>query len=138
MFFSGREMKRSMMNMEKRVLAVLCLFVCVAGAFMGKTVVSEAGSKQQAERELYHEMEMEYLKETMEILSESGYSYSGVNLTKVIDEEGRRTYTVRIHNRKIDALNDEKKEELLNELRSVYFADEQCEFHHEFFTAENK
>lgn len=129
-------MKRGMMNMKSRFLTILFLLLCVIGFFTAKTIVIEAESKQHKERELYHEMEMEYLKETREILNDAGYANSGVNLTKIIDEEGRRTYTVRIHNRRIDALKDTEKEELMNKLKSVCFADGQCEFQHEFFSIE--
>lgn len=123
-----------MRNMRNRLLTLLFLLISVLGFFTVKTIELRAQSRQQAERKLYHEMEAEYLKETKEILSEAGYKNSGVNMTKIIDEEGRRTYTVRIHNRRIDALKDAEKEELMNELRSVCFADGQCEFKHEFFS----
>lgn len=123
-----------MRNMRNRFLTLLFLLICVPGFFTVKTIELRAQSRQQAERKLYHEMETEYLKGTKEILSEAGYKNSGVNMTKIIDEEGRRTYTVRIHNRRIDALKDAEKEELMNELRSVCFADGQCEFKHEFFS----
>lgn len=123
-----------MRNMRNRFLTLLFLLICVLGFFTVKTIELRAQSGQQAERKLYHEMEAEYLKETKEILSEAGYKNSGVNMTKIIDEEGMRTYTVRIHNRRIDALKDAEKEELMNELRSVCFADGQCEFKHEFFS----
>lgn len=124
---------RNMRDMRNRLLTLLFLLISVLGFFTVKTIELRAQSRQQAERKLYHEMEAEYLKETKEILSEAGYKNSGVNMTKIIDEEGRRTYTVRIHNRRIDALKDAEKEELMNELRSVCFADGQCEFKHEFF-----
>lgn len=124
-----------MMSKINRILVILLGVMCVMGFFTAKTMVSAAESREQAEKEFYHEMEMEYLKETRKILSESGYLGSGVNLTKIIDEEGRRTYSVKIHNRRINALNDTEKEELLNALRSVSFADGQSEFHHEFITA---
>ena len=121
--------------MSKRFLMILFGLMCVLVFFTAKTMVIVAESKQQAEKEFYHEMEMEYLRETKEILSESGYSNSGVNLTKIIDEDGRRTYSVKIHNRRINALNETEKEELMNELKSVEFADEQSEFYHEFIVA---
>ena len=122
--------------MRNRFLTMLILLMSVIGFFTAKTIEIRAESRQQAERKLYHEMEMEYLKETEKILSEAGYANSGVNLTKIIDGEGRRTYTVKIHNRRINALKDTEKEELMDELRSVCFADGQCEFKHEFFAVE--
>lgn len=122
--------------MKKRFSEIIFLLVFVLVIFMKKTVVSVADSRIQAEKEFYHKIESEYLKETRETLKESGYINSGVNLTKVIDEEGRRTYTVRIHNRRINALEETEREELLDTLRGICFADEQCEFYHEFITIE--
>lgn len=125
----------SMRNRTNRFLTILFGLMCVIGFFTAKTMVIMAESGQQAEKEFYHEMEMEYLNKTREILSESGYSNSGVNMTKIIDEDGSRTYSVKIHNRRINALEDTEKEELLNALRNINFADGQSEFHHEFITA---
>lgn len=125
-----------MRNRESGFWAVIFLLVCVAGFFMERTVISQAGSVQRAEKEMYRQMEREYLEETEKILEKSGFFNSGVNMTKTIDEEGERTYFLQIHNGRINALGKEEKDELLIKLKGVVFGDEACEFHHEFISAD--
>lgn len=112
------------------------LLVCVTGVLVKGTVVSQAKSRIQGEKEAYHEMEKAYIRETREILKKEGFENSGVNLTKVIDEEGKRTYTMVVHNGKINRLSTEEKEELEELLESIAFEDETCDFYHEFLVQE--
>ena len=123
--------------MEKKFWAAVCLLICVTGLFTGKTLVSEAGSGQRTERELYRQMEKDYLRETGFVLEEAGFANSGMNLTKIVDGEGKRTYFMKIHNGRINALSGEEKEKLMIRLKSVSFADGQCEFYHEFFSTDS-
>lgn len=122
---------------KKRVWAAVFLLICAVVFFTGKTLVSEAGSGQRAERELYHQMEKAYVKETRQALEEAGFVNSGVNLTKVIDQKGERIYFMKIHNGRINALKEPEKEELLAKLKGVNFADAECEFYHEFISADD-
>lgn len=118
--------------MRKGFWIVTLVLVIISAFFMGETAISQSKSKLKAGSSAYHEMEKEYLKSTRKLLREKGYENSGVNLTKTIDEEGNRTYTVKIHNSKINALEKEEKEALLEALEEVPFADEACGFSHEF------
>lgn len=116
----------------KGFLTAVIFLLCVTGFLVKGTVISQAKSRIQGENEAYHEMEKAYIRETREVLKNEGFENSGVNLTKVIDEEGNRTYTMVVHNSKISRLNEEEQEELAELLKSIEFADETCEFYHEF------
>ncbi len=124
--------------MRKSFWTAAVLLIVITVFFMGETVESQAKSKLKAESSIYHEMEKEYLKNTRTILKEKGYENSGINMTKTIDEEGNRTYTVKIHNSKINALGEAEKESLLECLKSLQFADEECGFYHEFLVVSNE
>lgn len=117
---------------KKGFWTAVILLLCVAGFLVKGTVVSQAKSRIQEENETYHEMEKDYIRKTREVLEEEGFENSGVNLTKVIDGEGNRTYTMVVHNSKINRLEAEEKEELETVLKSIEFADENCDFYHEF------
>ncbi len=121
--------------MKKSFLAVLILLMCITGVFIKGTVVSQAKSKIQEENKIYHEMEKTYIKEVKAVLEEAGFENSGVNLTKVIDENGGRAYTLLIHNSRINKLESEEKEALLLKLEGICFGDETCVIYHEFLVA---
>ncbi len=118
--------------MRKGFWGLTFLLILLTVFFFGETVESKEKSKLQAESKVYHEMEKEYLKSTRELLEKYGYKNSGVNMTKIIDEKGKRTYTVKIHNSKINALKETEKNELMESLQTIRFADEDCDFYHEF------
>ena len=75
---------------------------------------------ERREREKYYrEIEAEYVKEVRFFLNEEGYSNSGVTMTKVIDEEENRSYTMTIHHRGIGNLQQEEQEQLQEELLQI-------------------
>ncbi len=117
-------MKKSVVVM----IGLLCVIIfCTKG-----TLQSRAEGKEEAQRQQYHEMEKRYLEATREVLEAEGIKNSGVNLTKTIDGEGNRVYTMTIHNSKINRMDEEEKASLLVALQTVKFEDETCEIFHEF------
>lgn len=117
---------------KKGFLTVVIVLLCVTGFLIKGTIVSQAKSRIQQENEAYHEMEKDYIRKTREVLKENGFENSGVNLTKVIDAEGKRTYTMAVHNSKINRLSDSEKKELEILLKNIEFADKNCDICHEF------
>lgn len=124
--------------MRKNFWETALLLVIIAAFLMGGTLEIQAETKRKAESQAYHEMEKDYLRHTREVLKEKGFADSGVNLTKIIDESGKRTYTVKIHNSKINALEEEEKDNLLKSLKNVKFADEESIICHEFLVVSNE
>lgn len=80
----------------------------------------------------YNDLEQTLVTDTRRYLAKAGYENSGVNLTRVVDEEGVRSHTLTIHHRRIDNMEEEQREELRRELDSLTFASEKCIFCHEF------
>lgn len=117
--------------MVATMVLVLIIACCVAG-----TVYSRNGISRAEEESFYMEKEQELLRETRSYLSAKGYDNSGVNITRVLNEEGVREYTITIHHGRIDKMEEEKRAELAGELTNLTFSAENCSFSHEFLVLE--
>ncbi len=108
---------------------VLTLFVvcCCAG-----TVKSRTNLSVQETEGYYQEKEKGLVKEVKEFLNGQGFVHSGVMLTRVIDADGSREYILTVHHGKIDRLDEEGRQLLMNELEEIVFEDGNCTFRHEF------
>ena len=67
------------------------------------------------------------------LLSERGFANSGVMLTRVIDENGSRQYTLTVHHGRISKMSDEDRQFLMAELEQIVFEDDNSIFFHKFF-----
>lgn len=112
--------------------AAVSILICIIAFFARGTMVSRAQTRNALEAGTYHEMERQYIKEMKEFLKEAGYENSGVNLTKVTDIDGSRSYQIKIHHPRIDKLKDTEREGLLEELNRMQFVEE-ASVEHEFF-----
>ena len=128
------ERSLSMRKVRENVLfgfATVCLIL--AAAFLAVGTVKSQSSLQMRELEQYYlERERELLKATRAYLEEEGYENSGVTLTRVVEENGTRSYTVTIHHAKIDWMDSGAREELKKALSRLTFSDGNCSFSHEF------
>ena len=79
-------------------------------------------------------MEAEYRADMKKVLEKEGYAGSGITVRWVSESEGARTYTVMIHHRRIDYLDENEKENLVHKLVKTEFTDEKCSFQYEFIT----
>lgn len=99
--------KSTLMFITITVLLIAISVFCITG-----TVRSQSRAEGHEMEKYYHLQEMDMLAQTREKLEALGYSDSGVNLTRVVDEAGGREYTFAIHHRKIGTLAEEELEEL--------------------------
>lgn len=112
--------------------AVTVLLVLVAAFFVTATVMSRT-SLDQAELEgYYREKEEQLVRNARKFLNTHGYQNSGVMLTRVIEEDGSRVYTVTLHHGDFDRLEEAEREALVRELSELEFADENAVFCHKF------
>lgn len=124
-------MKRRMGNISFVMATFILVFVmafCCTGAVMSRTNVST--------RELegyYQELEKGLVEDARLLLSERGFDNSGVMLTRVIDENGSRQYTLTIHHGRISKMSEEDREILMAELEQIVFEDENSIFFCKFF-----
>lgn len=104
------------------ILVTVTAFCCVG------TVVSRTDFSA---RELEHydrERERQLVEDIREFLRQQGYGNSGVMLTRVVDADGSREYTLSIHHRRITTLGEEERERLAEELQEIAFTDQDCVF----------
>lgn len=113
----------------------ICLILISAFCVTG-TVISQSNPGQAELENYYREKEKELVKETKEYLNEAGYANSGVTLTRVVDGDGNREYTVTVHHGKIDKMDELARESLKEELSVLAFSAENCSFCHEFLVTE--
>ncbi len=107
-------------GMKRVIMAVSALVLIGITAFCISGTVHSSEKVERREREKYYRaIEAEYVKEVRFFLNEEGYSNSGVTMTKVIDEEENRSYTVTIHHRGIGNLQQEEQEQLQEELSQI-------------------
>ena len=125
----GRGMKSrgvgGIVVMTALVLAAVSLF---AGTAMGQ----DSLSAQEIEA-YYQEKERALVAQAREFLNKEGFADSGVMLTRILDADGSREYTLTVHHGKIDRMCMEDRELLMAELEKMVFEDEDCNFKHEFF-----
>lgn len=108
-------------------MLILVTALCVSG-----TVLSQSGHASEAEEKYYKEMEEIYADEIRTLFEEAGYRNSGIMMTRIIDEEGQRSYTVTIHHDKLHKLSAAEKQELLDACGRIEFPDRECGFCHKF------
>ena len=125
-----RRMSRGGFTVAVLVLTLAACW-CWAGTVMSRTDLSAAEIEGY-----YQEKEKELVEEARAFLSGEGYTYSGVMLTRVVTADGDREYTLTVHHGKIDKLDDEGRQKLMEGLAGIVFEDESSSFRHEFLINE--
>lgn len=105
------------------IILVIVTAFCCAGTVMSRTDFSE----QELEN-YYRERERQLVEDAREYLRQQGYENSGVMLTRVVDADGNREYTLSVHHGRITALSGEEQERLENGLQEIAFSDRNCIF----------
>lgn len=121
-------MSKSALRRKIIVMILVLTAVCLsAGTAMGR------GSLSRQELEAYYkEKEQALVADTRAFLDGEGFLNSGVMLTRVLEMDGSRVYTLTVHHGKIDKMCEEDREVLMAELEKMVFEDECCTFEHEF------
>lgn len=105
-------MRKHMENIIPAV--VIVILILVFALLVGNKVYAE--SVEAARTEQREALESTYIATMREVLEERGFYNSGVNMTKVTNEDGEWEYTVTIYNRTFEWMEDLAKEELEKEL----------------------
>ncbi len=108
-------MRKHMENIIPAV--VIVILILVFALLVGNKVYAE--SVEAARTEQREALESTYIATMREVLEERGFYNSGVNMTKVTNEEGEWEYTVTIYNRTFEWMEDLAKEELEENLIST-------------------
>lgn len=102
--------------------------VMAAVLFITGSIQSQAADTLRAQEEYYEQLEREYIGQVRSFLDRQGYRNSGVTLSRVVDSEGQRSYTILVHHRAMDQLEDEELAELLGQLEDMGFYAPGCSF----------
>ena len=111
---------------------VTVLFVMISAFCISQTVSGKEDAEAKEQEAFYREQENKLLADTRAFLNQEGYYNSGVTLTRVVDSDGRREYTITIHHSRIDRMDDFEKQELKNALEELVFVSKGCSFCHTF------
>ena len=127
--------------MERRAgmadfVAVTVFLVLIAVLLLGEKAWSGTDMDAWGLEEYYQIKEQELTGEIGEFLKKEGLENSGIMVTRVVEENGSRLYTVTVHHGRIDAMDAAERAELLSRLQELNFADDRCSFTHEFLLGE--
>lgn len=127
-------MKRKERKAEFVIVTVL--LVLFAALLFGSTAMSMTDVDARKLEEYYLEKERQLTMEINELLREEGFDNCGIMVTRVVEEDGSRLYTVTVHHGRIDSMNQSAREELLGRLQTLNFSDDNCSFIHKFLMDE--
>lgn len=123
-------------NFETIVFWVLTLCLVLVSAFFITGTVLSGSKTDERQMELYYrQQEQQLVQDTRNYLNESGFTNSGVTLTRVSDN-GMREYTITVHHGKIHQMEPAERVSLKEELATLVFVDENCSFSHEFLVTD--
>lgn len=114
-------------------LAVTVILVSVAAFFCAETVMCRTRVEDCEFEEYYRTKERELAENVREVLRGEGLDNSGVMITRVVEADGSRQYTVAVHHSGIDAMEEGERELLAEKLESLTFEDDRCSVRHQFF-----
>ncbi len=97
--------------------------ICVLGG-----IRSQAADTWKAREAYYEQLEREYVGRVRQFLEERGYRSSGVTLSRIVDNDGRRSYRVLVHHGTLDRQGEEIQAEVLGEIENMGFFVPGCSF----------
>lgn len=121
----------------KRYLFCVLTIVFMISVFSMITIQARGQEEPDiADAGVYEQWKEDYTQLLKKVLYEKGYRNAGITMTRVCHEDGSLEYTVKIHHKRIDRLDDGEKRLLLNELEAVPTYGEDCRVFHQFLSYE--
>lgn len=108
-------------------LAAIILAMAAAIGIAG-SIKSHAADMREAQEAYYEQLEREYIGQVKQFLTQQGYRYSGVTLSRTVDGEGLRSYRLSVHHSGLDRLEDEALSEMLGQMEEMGFQLPGCSF----------
>ncbi len=119
---SGRIRKEAVFVMVT-VFLILSLWL-----FVSETVMSQTEGNITVDETAFLELEEDYMKQVKSHLEKAGYRNSGVSLTRVVDEDGNRSYEMVLHHKNMYKLSEAEQEIMLEEIEQMAFHVSGCKF----------
>ncbi len=118
------------MKLRKGFVAVVLTMVLIMALilFFSGTVSSQSEGSVIVSEEAYIQLEGEYVQQLRTILKEEGYENCGINLTRVVDAEGERAYSIVLHHKYLKKLSENQLQGLFAELSGAAFQFSNCSF----------
>ncbi len=113
-------------------VAATILLVTVAAISFAGTVMARMSAGGAEPESYYREKEQQLVRDTRQELERQGFANSGVMLTRVVEGDGRRSYTVTIHHGEIDRMEEAEREILARELAAFAFEEDGSSFQYRF------
>ncbi len=113
------------------VAATILLVTVAAISFVG-TVMARMSAGGAEPESYYREKEQQLVRDTRQELERQGFVNSGIMLTRVVEGDGRRSYTVTIHHGEIDRMEEAEREILARELAAFAFEENGSSFQYRF------
>lgn len=122
-------MKRISRRNNAKILGMAVVGIVIISLIIifSAKVVSSAQAYTALEN-YYAELERDYKYAVRDYMNDNGYTNAGITVTRIVDAEGNREYTVKIHHDKLDRLDDEKRELVMDEVAELGFNDDICSF----------
>lgn len=108
------------------VLIVVALVIAVV-TFITTSITVTSCKKGAASDNAayYHQLEQAYVKEARKVMNEQGYFDAGITMTRRMNEDGDRIYTVKVHHNRLNNASSERTNEVLELLTNIPFEDGQ-------------
>lgn len=111
----------------KWILTTIVLILVTAFSIAG-TVISKNDFKAGELEQYYLQKEKQLTEDVRDFLNQKGYRNSGVTVTRVVESNGNREYTVTVHHGDIDRMTEGERTVLAGEMGNLTFEDEHCTF----------
>lgn len=113
---------------EAAFIMVTILIILSLWLFISEKVMSQTSDNVTVDEKSYLELEADYLAEVRSFLEKEGYHNSGVSLSRVVDENGNRSYEIMLHHKNIYKLTEAELDNLLKDIAEMAFHVSGCEF----------
>ncbi len=99
--------------MDKKTMVVVTFgLIIILSCVAGIKAKGASNRLNDISNDYYKAIEQSYVKSVRDKLDERGYNNAGISLTKVVDEAGAFEYTVAIHHRRIDRMDEFQRQQL--------------------------
>ena len=117
---------------KKSMYVIMLIIIILMFWFMH---ISAKGEEKTADskRAYYHELEKRYENVVRKTLEIKGYSNAGITITARIETDGSRSFNTKIHHFKFNKMDDDEKNNLLEEISQISFTDAESIVTYELF-----
>lgn len=102
-------------------ISATLIMIILACSSMTVSSKSKGASSDQAS--YCHALEKKFEKTVRNVMDEQGYLNAGVTMNHSINEDGERTYVVKLHHSRLFESNKEQTQAVLNLLAEIPFED---------------